>query len=103
MMANLKITLVGAGSYVWTPGVLSNLLSNPRLNGCHIMMHDLNPEALELGYRLAMRYKEVSGTACTFERTTDAAAALDGADFVTVTISTGGLAMQPDLIGQYDP
>jgi alpha-galactosidase/6-phospho-beta-glucosidase family protein len=53
---------------------------------------------LELGYKLALRYKEVSGTACTFEQTTEQAAALDGADFVTVTISTGGLkAMQRDL------
>jgi alpha-galactosidase len=98
MMPNLKITLVGAGSYVWTPGVLSNLLSNPGLNGSHIVMHDINPEPLELGYKLALRYQEASGTACTFEQTTEQAAALEGADFVTVTISTGGLkAMQHDL------
>jgi len=90
-MPNLKLTLVGGGSYPWTPGVLSNLMSNPRLDGCHIMLNDISSEALELNYRLALRYKEVSGSAITFARTTDQEEALDGADFAVVTISTGGL------------
>lgn len=90
-MPNLKLTLVGGGSYPWTPGLLSNLMSNPRLDGCHITLNDINPEALELNHRLALRYKEVSGSAITFARTTDQPAALDGADFAVVTISTGGL------------
>jgi len=97
-MANLKITFVGGGSYAWTPGVLSNLMSNPRLDGCRIVLHDLNPEALDLTYRLALRYKEVSGSAIAFEQTSYPEVALDGADFAVVTISTGGLrTMATDL------
>ncbi len=61
-------------------------------------MHDLNAEAVDLTYRLALRYKEASGTAFTFAQSTDPEAALEGADFVVVTISTGGLkAMATDL------
>jgi len=98
-MPNLKLTLIGGGSYPWTPGVLSNLMSNPRLDGCHIVLNDINPEALELNYQLALRYQEVSGSAITFERTVNQEQALDGADFAVVTISTGGLkTMEPDLL-----
>lgn len=97
-MANLKITLVGGGSFAWTPGLLGNLLSNRRLEGCHVVLHDLNPEPLDLTYRLALKYQELTGTSITFEQTTDQAAALDGADYVVVTISTGGLkTMRVDL------
>jgi alpha-galactosidase/6-phospho-beta-glucosidase family protein len=98
-MPNLKLTLVGGGSYPWTPGVLSNLMSTPGLDGCQIVLHDINPEALELNYQLACKYKEVSGSAITFARTLNQEESLEGADFVIVTISTGGLrTMEPDLL-----
>ncbi len=32
-MSDLKITLVGGGSFPWTPGLLSNLMSNKVLEG----------------------------------------------------------------------
>jgi len=98
MVPNVKITLVGGGSYSWTHGVLSNLLSNKRLDGSTIVLHDLNPEPLGLMYQLALKYKEMTGTRVTFEQTTDQAAAFDGADYILVTISTGGLrTMRVDL------
>ena len=97
-MANLKITLVGGGSYSWTPGMLRNLLGSKRLNGSHVVLHDLNPEPLALTYQLALKCKELTGTAITFQQTTDRGAALDGADYVVVTISTGRLqTMRVDL------
>jgi alpha-galactosidase/6-phospho-beta-glucosidase family protein len=97
-MAGLRLVLVGAGSYAWTPGVLANLMRNPGLNGSHIVLHDVNPEALALSYQLALKYKELSGSDITFSQTGDQAEAFAGADFVIVTISTGGLkAMATDL------
>ncbi len=97
-MANIKITLVGAGSYGWGPGVLGNLLGNRALDGCQVTLHDLNPEALGLNYRLACQYRELAGSRINFEQSTDLAAALSGADYVLVTISTGGLkTMRVDL------
>ena len=97
-MANLKIVLVGGGSFSWTYGVLSNLIGNKRLDGSTVVLHDLNPEPLALTSQLAQKYKETTGTGITFESTTDQAAAFDGANYVVVTISTGGLkTMRVDL------
>ena len=97
-MANLKITLVGGGSYGWGPKVLQNLLANRHLDGCRVVLHDLDAEALDLNFRLAEKLREGTGSATTFEQTTRLEAALADADYVVVTISTGGLeAMQVDL------
>ncbi|MGD8239661.1 MAG: hypothetical protein PVH68_13970 [Armatimonadota bacterium] len=97
-MPNIKIALVGGGSYGWGPKVLSNILGNEHLNGCHVALHDTNPEPLDLNFRLARKYKELAGSDTTFEQTTEQAAAFDGADYVVVTISTGGLqTMRVDL------
>jgi alpha-galactosidase/6-phospho-beta-glucosidase family protein len=97
-MAMVKIVLIGGGSYGWGPAVIGNLLNHGYLDGCRVVLHDLDPEALELNFRLAGKLKEVAGSRTSFTRTTDQATALDGADFVVVTVSTGGLkAMQVDL------
>ncbi|MFQ5811049.1 MAG: hypothetical protein ACE5JM_15630 [Armatimonadota bacterium] len=97
-MPNIKIALVGGGSYGWGPNVLSNILGNEYLNGCHVALHDINPEPLDLNFRLAQKYKELAGSDTSFEQTTEQAAAFDGADYVVVTISTGGLkTMRVDL------
>lgn len=97
-MSGLKIVLVGGGSYGWTPRLVCSILGNEFLNGSHVVLHDLNPEALDLTYRLALKYQALYGSDTTFAQTTDQAAALDGAHAVVVTISTGGLAaMQSDL------
>lgn len=97
-MANIKIVLVGGGSYGWGPSVLGNILRNEHLDGCRVVLHDIDTQALELNFRLAGRLKALAGSATTFEQTVDLKAALDGADFVVVTISTGDLeAMRVDL------
>jgi galacturan 1,4-alpha-galacturonidase len=96
-MPPLKITLVGGGSYGWTPNLLRNLFGMADLRGSEVMLYDLNPEALGLAFRLAERYREQYG-GLTVRQTTDQTEALRDADFVTVTITTGGLrAMRPDL------
>jgi len=99
-MAHIKIALVGGGSCGWGPSVIGNILGNPYLDGCEAVLHDIDGEALERNFRLAQRFRDLAGAATTFARTTDQTAALDGADFVVVTISTGGLsAMRVDLEG----
>ncbi|MCZ6678606.1 MAG: hypothetical protein O7E52_15325 [Candidatus Poribacteria bacterium] len=97
-MSNLKITFVGGGSFTWAPRLACNIMRNTDLKGAHVVLYDLNPEALALSYRLIRKYKDFSGAATTFEQTTDRAAALDGTSIVVVTISTGGLrTMKHDL------
>jgi alpha-galactosidase/6-phospho-beta-glucosidase family protein len=97
-MANVKIVLVGGGSITWTPGLVGKILAQRHLDGAHIVLHDIDEQALESTYRLSLMHKEKMGSACTFEQTTDLDRALDGADYVLVAISTGGLlSMRPDL------
>ena len=84
----MKITLVGGGSLGWGPRVVGELLSNAYLEGSRVTLYDLDEEALERVFRRAGRYGEELGTATTVERTIDRSEALDGADFVVVTIST---------------
>ena len=93
-----KITLIGGGSYGWGPSVIGNILNNEYLQGCRVVLHDLDAAALDKNFRLAGKYSEAIGSATTFAQTTDLTAALEGADYVVVTISTGGLeAMRVDL------
>ncbi len=97
-MAGRRIAIVGGGSVMWTPIILANLAANERLGGSHIVLHDIDPGALALTYRFALAHQRRTASALTFSQTTDQAEALEGADFVIVTISTGGLeAMRPDL------
>ena len=97
-MANLKIVLVGGGSFAWTPRLVGNILQNPFLNGSEVVLYDLNPETLALTYQLCQQYRELSGADVRITQTTDQVEALSGADAVVVTITTGGLrAMAHDL------
>jgi alpha-galactosidase len=94
----VKITMVGGGSYSWGPLVVGNILGNEQLEGSEVVLYDLDREALDLNCRLALRYRDRAGSSTSFSQTTDRTAALDGADFVVVAISTGGLrAMRVDL------
>jgi alpha-galactosidase len=97
-MANIKITIVGGGSWTFTPGLVTNILNSSCLEGCHVVLHDIDPDALELSFRLTGLYRERAGSTTTFSATLDQAEALEGADYVLVTISTGGLeTMEPDI------
>jgi alpha-galactosidase/6-phospho-beta-glucosidase family protein len=108
-MPDIKIVLVGGGSYSWGPNVLSNVLGNEYLNGSRVVLHDIHAERLDLNYRLALKYKELTGSDITFEQTTDQAEAFEGADYVVVTISTGRLKTMrvdveiPEKYGIFQP
>ncbi|HEY7915862.1 MAG TPA: hypothetical protein VIC86_02700 [Acidimicrobiales bacterium] len=94
----MQVTIIGGGSYQWTPELLADLLSTPSLSGAHIVLEDLDPAPLEKMQALGRMVNEALGSKATFSTTTDQRRALDGADFVIVTISTGGFgSMAVDL------
>ncbi|TME95070.1 MAG: hypothetical protein E6I52_22750, partial [Chloroflexi bacterium] len=67
------------------------------LEGC-IVLHDLNPSALEDIQRYGRKAVSKAGTNFSIETTTDLERSLEGAEFVVVTITTGGLdTMAADL------
>ncbi len=86
----MQITIVGGGSYQWTPELLADLLGTASLHGAHYVLEDIDPVPLDKMASLAGLLNESMGAGATVSTTTDQRRALDGADFVIVTISTGG-------------
>jgi alpha-galactosidase len=94
----VQVTIIGGGSYQWTPELLADLLSTESLHGVHIVLEDIDPAPLEKMEGLARKVDGALGAGATIATTTDQKQALEGADFVIVTISTGGFdSMAVDL------
>lgn len=94
----MQVTIIGGGSYQWGPKLITDLLGVEALAGMELVLEDIDPAPLEPLGAYARRAVETTGAACSVRTTTDQREALDGADFVIVTISTGGFAsMSVDL------
>src|SRR5579872_4980473 len=85
-----QVTIVGGGSYQWAPKLITDLLGTSSLGGLHLVLEDIDPAPLEKMGALARIADDKLGAKATVSTTTDQRAALEGADFVVVTISTGG-------------
>ncbi|NJC94874.1 MAG: hypothetical protein FIB03_00825 [Anaerolineae bacterium] len=93
-----KIVIIGGGSYTWGPTFLRDLFGTPELSGSTIVLHDIAPERVELVH--AVGQKMIADFALDFhlEQTLSLDEALQGADFIILTITTGRLdSMRPDL------
>jgi alpha-galactosidase/6-phospho-beta-glucosidase family protein len=102
-MTETRICFIGGGSYNWMPKLLGDLSLTPDLAGT-VVLHDLNPTALDDIERYGQRVFERNGSRFSIETTTDLDRALDGAEFVVVTITTGGLdtmALDLDIPEKY--
>jgi alpha-galactosidase len=98
MSTAVKIVIIGGGSYSWGPLFVRDLAITPELAGSTIVLHDLDAEALDLVYRAGQLLIQTGNLPITLEKTTQLEAALPGAQFVILTITTGGLAaMRHDL------
>jgi alpha-galactosidase len=93
-----RITIIGGGSYQWTPKLLVDVVNAPFLAGAEVVLHDLDPAPLPRMVELAHHLSGIRGARVSASSTTDRRAALAGAEFVVVNISTGGFAsMRHDL------
>ena len=94
----MHVTIVGGGSYQWGPKLVVDLLGTASLGGMDLVLEDIDDDAAQTLAAYAERAADVMGVKATVSATTDQRAALDGADFVIVTISTGGFrSMAVDL------
>src|SRR4051812_42110706 len=87
MPKSVKIGVIGAGSGVFSLGLVKDLCLNDNLRESQVTFMDLNADRLKIVERLARRYAEEFGSAMRFETTTDREAALRDADFVINTAS----------------
>ena len=93
-----KIAMIGGGSYGWMPVIVSDMVMAPEMGDAEVVLMDVDPETLALTGPLAKNYAEKAGSKLRFRTTTSYEDALRGADYVVITISTGGLeAMRVDL------
>lgn len=86
------LVLVGAGSAVFTRGLLADLISARDLGDWDLRLVDVNEVALQKAHGLAARMIEARdvGDHVSVSSTTDRRAVLPGADFVVTCIGVGG-------------
>jgi alpha-galactosidase/6-phospho-beta-glucosidase family protein len=86
-----KIAFVGGGSYQWGPKIILDVALNERLRGGTLVLHDISAEALDDMFDWRRKAIERATADLKLEKTLVLEEALRGADFVVLSISTGGL------------
>jgi alpha-galactosidase len=87
-----KLVLIGAGSAVFTRGLLADLISATDLGAWDVHLVDIDPEALSVAERMAQRMVTHRGVQETISisASTERTEALPGADFVVTCVGVGG-------------
>jgi alpha-galactosidase len=86
-----KITLIGAGSVVFTRNLCSDILLVPALQDSTIALMDIDPERLKMAQALVQAIVDRRGLKARVEATLDRREAVTGTDFVITTFQQGGL------------
>ncbi len=86
----MKIVIIGAGSTVFTPGLIADLTASRQFSDATVALVDINPDAAATMARYAERVARERGVGLRVEFASDRREVLAGADFVTVTIAVGG-------------
>lgn len=87
-----RITFVGAGSVVFTRQLIVDLLRYDDLPALELVLHDIDPERLEVARGTAENVARQLGKDLVVRAEADRRVALDGADFVVNMIQVGGIA-----------
>jgi alpha-galactosidase/6-phospho-beta-glucosidase family protein len=77
-----KISIIGAGSAVFSLNLIRDLCLTPNLRSSTISLMDIDPQRLEAAYSLCQRYADEVGADLDLHKSTDRREALDGAGFV---------------------
>jgi alpha-galactosidase len=88
MPNRVKISIIGAGSAVFSLGLVKDLCLTESLAGSHVCFMDIDQGRLDMIYQLATRYAGELGAGLSFEKTLDRGVALQDADFVINTAAT---------------
>jgi alpha-galactosidase len=84
-----KIVIIGAGSHVFSRHLITDVLSYPELRDSTITLVDIAAEPLALITSFAEKLVKQQGFPTRIESTADRRKALEGADYVFVTIRVG--------------
>ncbi|MBO4264665.1 MAG: hypothetical protein J5922_01120 [Clostridia bacterium] len=86
----IKITLIGAGSGIFSLNLIKDMCLSKYLDGSTLCMMDINEKKLNTAYTLCSRWAEEIGIKFSITKTLDRREALKGADFVIDTAMPGG-------------
>ncbi len=85
-----KLVLIGAGSAMFTRGLVADLILSPQLGPYELALVDIDPDALAVAEGLARKLIDKRNADITLSASTDRRDVLAGADVVLVTIGVGG-------------
>jgi alpha-galactosidase len=91
-MNKKKFTLIGAGSTVFTPGLLHDLAQSKISDDFEVNLYDINNESSEIMAQVGNRIAALHNSKMIVKAFTDQRQALRGSDFVTTTIAVGAAA-----------
>jgi alpha-galactosidase/6-phospho-beta-glucosidase family protein len=98
MNKKVKIVMVGGGSVNWSPTLINDLILTPGLQDAEYVILDIDPEAGNKMVQLGRKLVNERRLGADFNYTDNPKDAYADADYVIITISTGGLdAMEHDL------
>lgn len=99
-----KITLIGAGSYVFTRNLCNDILLTPALQDSTISLMDIDPNRLSQACNMVEYLVDRYELKAKVEATTERREAINGADYVVTTFQQGGLdgyALDIDIPRKY--
>ena len=85
-----KLVIVGAGSAVFTQGLVMDLIATQRGESWELGLVDTNPEALDVATRLVQKMVDGKDAPIAVTGSTERTEVFPGADFVVSTIGVGG-------------
>ena len=85
-----KISVIGAGSGMFSLNMIRDICLTPNLQECEICFMDINKERLDAAVVLCKRYAEEQNITINITQTCSREESLQGADFVINTILIGG-------------
>lgn len=106
MSNHTKIAVLGAGSFVFGPGVLHETIVERRMSGVQLALCDVSRDVLDPLAAIGQRLAREHGVNVSFSTHGDLPAALDGADFVVSAVAVDmrrRFAIDRQIAFRHDP
>ena len=87
----MKVTIIGAGSFVFTRRLVGDILSFPEMRDTDFSFMDIDESALDMVSAWTRRLLKQVGSVGKVEATTDRRRALQDANYVIISIRVGGI------------